>query len=40
MMGRPQSVRTFTPGESPMYVIGEGLSVEEFDQGLRLASAP
>jgi hypothetical protein len=39
MMGRPQSARTFTPGESPMYVIGEGTSVEEFDQGLRLASA-
>ena len=40
MMGRPQSVRTFTPGESPMYVIGEGVSAEEFEKLLGPADTP
>lgn len=34
IMGRPQAVRTFTPGESPVYVVGEGVSPEEFEKGL------
>jgi hypothetical protein len=39
MMGRPQAARTFTPGESPMYVIGEGVSAAEFEKAVGLVSA-
>lgn len=39
MMGRPQSVRTFTPSESPMYVIGDGVSAAELEQAMGVAAA-
>jgi hypothetical protein len=38
MMGRPQSARTFTPSESPMYVIGEGISAAELERAMGLVS--
>jgi len=35
LMGKTQKTREFTPGEMPVYVIGYGLSVEQFEKGLR-----
>ncbi len=34
IVGRPQTSRTFTPGESPVYIVGEGLSAEEFEKAV------
>jgi hypothetical protein len=35
IMGKPLEARTFTPSEMPVYVIGNGVSVERFVAGLR-----
>jgi hypothetical protein len=37
IMGRPQTTRTFTPTGSPVFVIGEGMSAEEFEKALTCA---
>lgn len=34
MMGRPQASRTFTPSETPVYVVAKGISPEEFERFL------
>jgi hypothetical protein len=36
IVGRPQAVRTFVPNETPVYVVGEGVSSEEFEKALTL----
>ena len=30
IVGRPQASRTFTPSETPVYVVGEDVSADEF----------
>jgi hypothetical protein len=40
IMGRPQSVRSSTPGESPIYVIGDGLSAAEMEGAMSVAPPP
>ena len=34
IVGRPQAARTFTPSESPVYIVGDGVSPEELEKGL------
>lgn len=34
LVGRPQAPRSVTPSESPVYIIGEGVSAEDFEKGL------
>ena len=34
LMGRPQSQRQFTPGETPIYVIGERVTAEQLRTGI------
>ncbi len=34
IMGRPQKGRTFTPGGTPVYVVGEGVDDEAFAAGM------
>jgi hypothetical protein len=34
MMGRPQPLQRFTPGETPVYVVGEGVPPDEFERAL------
>ena len=36
IMGRHQAMQTFTPSETPVYVVGEDVSVEEFEKALSL----
>ena len=36
IMGRPQASQTFVPGESPVYIVGEGVSAEEFEKAVRV----
>jgi hypothetical protein len=37
LMGRPQASQTFTPGESPMYIVGEGVPAPEFENAVIVA---
>ena len=34
LMGRPQSEQQFTPSETPVYVLGEGMTAEELRTGI------
>lgn len=34
LMGRPQTARTFTPTQSPVFVAGEGVTEQEFEKAL------
>ena len=34
ILGRPQSTRTFTPSETPVYIVGEGVSAEDFEKAI------
>ena len=34
IVGRVQTSRTFTPSESPVYVVGEGVSPEDFEKAV------
>ena len=34
IMGRPHGPRTFTPDGNPMYIVGQGVSVEDFEKGV------
>jgi hypothetical protein len=34
LMGRPMESATFVPGESPVYIIGDGVSAEEFEKAV------
>jgi hypothetical protein len=35
LMGRPQKDRKFTPGGTPVYILGNGMTEEQFRAGLR-----
>ncbi len=37
MMGRPQTMRKFVPSGTPVFIIGEGLSDEQFQARLKIA---
>jgi hypothetical protein len=34
LVGRPQASRKFTPSETPVYIVGEGVSAEEFEKAV------
>lgn len=40
IMGRPQTARTWTPGESPVYIVGDGVSPVELEKGLTASEMP
>ncbi len=37
IMGRPMNERRFTAGTSPVYIVGEGVSAENFEKAVRIA---
>lgn len=37
LVGRPQVPRTLTPSETPVYIVGEGISADEFEKGVVVA---
>jgi hypothetical protein len=39
LVGRPQAARTFTSSETPVYIVGKGLSGDEFEKALAVSAA-